>query len=276
MRGATAPEAEAEAGAGGVIARVVALGASNLTRGFQTVVSTARSAWGPHVEVLGAHGHGRSYGVPSRFVIRTLPGILQSGLWRQLDALAPVPTRGLVTDVGNDIMYGSSADQILAWVDEAVDRLQRVTPDIILTDLPFASISRLSRAKFLAVRSVIVPGCRLSLEQMLRTAERVQAGLATIASARRLTFFRLNPVWYGFDPIHIRPSLWRTAWREILSGRSHRHADRDTSVPGTRSSPAEGLRLYFMPPERQWLFGREQVTPQPGVALRAGGRVWLF
>lgn len=38
--------------------RVVALGASNLTRRFQTVVSTARSVWRPGVEVLTALGHG--------------------------------------------------------------------------------------------------------------------------------------------------------------------------------------------------------------------------
>ena len=44
------------------IRRVVALGASNLTRGLHTVVSTARTEWGPDVEVLGALGHGRSYG----------------------------------------------------------------------------------------------------------------------------------------------------------------------------------------------------------------------
>jgi hypothetical protein len=86
------------------IVRVVALGASNLTRGFQTVVSTARGAWGPEVEVFGALGHGRSYGARSRFTVRSLPGILESELWNDLSALPPVATRGLVTDVGNDIL----------------------------------------------------------------------------------------------------------------------------------------------------------------------------
>ena len=108
------------------IARVVALGASNLTRGLHTVVSTARAAWGPGVEVLGALGHGRSYGVDSRLVVRTLPGILQSGLWSALESLPPAATRGLVTDVGNDILYGFTAPTILEWVEESVDRLQRV------------------------------------------------------------------------------------------------------------------------------------------------------
>ncbi len=109
------------------VARVIALGASNLTRGFRTVVSAARAAWGPEVQVLAALGHGRSYGAPSRVVFRTLPGILESGLWRTLESLPALPTRALVADVGNDILYGLSAERILAWVEEALSRLQRVT-----------------------------------------------------------------------------------------------------------------------------------------------------
>ncbi len=57
------------------IARLVALGASNLTRGFRRVVSTARAAWGPEIQVLAALGHGRSYGAASRIGVRTLAGI---------------------------------------------------------------------------------------------------------------------------------------------------------------------------------------------------------
>src|SRR5947207_14876376 len=89
------------------VSRVVALGASNLTRGLRIVVSTARQTWGPDIEIFGALGHGRSYGADSRVFVRRLPGILQSGLWRDLAARPPVPTRALVTDVGNDILYGN-------------------------------------------------------------------------------------------------------------------------------------------------------------------------
>jgi hypothetical protein len=31
-----------------------------------------------------------------------------------------------------------------------------------------------------------------------------------------------------------------------------------------------------MRPEHRWLFGVEQVTPQSGILLRGGGRVWLY
>lgn len=250
------------------VGRIIALGASNLTRGFRTVVATARAAWGPGVEVLAALGHGRSYGAPSRLFFRTVPGILESGLWRELASRTQMPTRGLVTDVGNDILYGFSAGQTLAWVAEALGRLRRVTADLVVTDLPLASIRRLSRPKFLVFRSILVPSCRLSLAQVLETAERVNAGLAELSAAHGATFIRLDPAWYGFDPIHIRPSLWRPAWQQILG--SQAEAD------GDGRSPLEGLRLCLMPPERRWVFGVERFTPQAGVALRSGGRVWLY
>ncbi len=250
------------------VGRVVALGASNLTRGFQAVVSAARDAWGRDVEIFAALGHGRSYGAASSVLCRRLPGILESGLWRELDSLPSLPTRALVTDVGNDILYGFAAEQVLAWVDEAVTRLQQVTRDVVLTDLPLASIRRLPRGRFLLFRSVLVPSCRLSLDQGVETAEQVDAGLAALATARGVRLFHLEPTWYGFDPIHIRPSLWRSAWRQILGVPS--------VAGGDQRSLLEGLRLYLMRPEQRWMFGVEQHTPQSGVALRRGGRMWLY
>jgi hypothetical protein len=252
----------------GDIERVITLGASNLTRGFHTVVSTARAVWGPRVQVLAAFGHGRSYGTHSRVLVRTLPGILDSGLWRDLDALPPVPTRALVTDVGNDILYGFPSEQVVAWAEAAVDRLERTTRDITLTDLPLASVRRLSSTRFLVFRSILFPSCRMSLAQAVDAAEHVNAGLEELSAAHCLRFFRLKPEWYGLDPIHIRPSLWRTAWQEILGCEP-------AAVTG-RDSRLEGLRLYLMPPERRWLFGIEQRTPQTGRALVSGGKVWLY
>ena len=164
-------------------------------------------------------------------------------------------------------MYGFSTDQTLAWVAEALDRLSRVTPDIVLTDLPLASIRRLSRLKFLVFRSILVPSCRLSLAQVLDAAERVNEGLTKLSAARGTKLFRLDPGWYGFDPIHVRPSIWRPAWQQILAA---------PQAGSNGESPVEGLRLYLMRPERRWMFGIEQFTPQTGVALPSGGRVWLY
>lgn len=250
------------------VGRVVALGASNLTRGFQTIVSTARLVWGPEVEVLAALGHGRSYGAPSRFMFRTLPGILKSGLWAALERRPQVVTRALVTDVGNDILYGFSVGRILGWVEQALIRLKVLTSDIVLTDLPLASVRRLSHPKFLAFRSILVPSCRLSLTQVLDRAELVNKGLGALSVKHGATLFELDPDWYGFDPIHMRPSQWRSAWQHILGSQPE--------VQSNNGATGESVKLYFMRPERRWLFGVEQFTPQSGTVLRSGGQVWLY
>ncbi len=136
----------------------------------------------------------------------------------------------------------------------------------MLTDLPVAGIHRLSNLKFLAFRSVLAPSCRLSLAQVIDRSELVNEGLAKLAVAYGATFFQLDPAWYG-DPIHVRPSQWRPVWQEILGAQSQ-----DKSVGST----LESIKLYFMRPERRWLFGFEQWTPQSGLALRSGGQVWLY
>jgi len=248
---------------------VVALGASNLTRGLHTVVAAARESWGPRVEVIAALGHGRSYGAASRVAVRTLPGILECGLWRALESRPGVPTRALVTDVGNDILYGYPVEQTLGWVEEAVRRLRRSTSDIVLTDLPLTSVRRLSAWKYVVLRTILFPSSRLPLAEVRARAERLNAGLLDIAAATGIRLARLRPEWYGFDPIHIRPARWRAAWTEILGLAP-------AADGGARRRTIEGLRLYAMPPERQWLFGVQREAPQTGWLLPGGGRVWLF
>ncbi len=252
----------------GEISRVIVLGASNLSRGFGTVVSTVRAVCGPEVEILAAHGRGRSYGAPSRVLFRTIPGILESGLWKKLESMPPVPTRALITDVGNDILYGYSAGRILNWVEEAIRRLQPITRNITLTDLPTSSVRRLSKTGFLAVRSAFYPYCRLSMAQVIESIEEVSAGIAELSAVHGLRFFRMNPAWYGLDPVHIRLSNRRIAWPEIL--------DLSSGVNSGGGGFREGMMLLMLAPERRWLFGIERFTPQTGVSLPSGGRLWLY
>ena len=108
----------------------------------------------------------------------------------------------------------------------------------------------------------------LGASNLLDTAERVNAGLAELSATFCAKFFRLDPAWYGFDPIHVRPALRRSAWQQILGTEPQASSHRESTV--------ESLRLYLMRPERRWLFGIEQLTPQSGVALPSGGRVWLY
>jgi hypothetical protein len=249
--------------------RIVALGASNLTRGFGSMVASARAAWGPGLEVLAAPGLGRSYGLRSAVFGRRMPSILECGLWAALDALPRVPTRALVTDVGNDILYGATVAQIVAWVGESVDRLRAFTDDVVLTGLPLARIAGLSAPAFVFFRTALVPRCRLSRAETLAAAVAVDGELRALAERRRVRFVELPLEWYGADPVHIRPRQWTAAWHLILTGEPL--AGR-AGRPWTR----EALRLFLMKPERRWWLGIEQRGAQPGLRLPDGSTVSCY
>jgi hypothetical protein len=247
--------------------RVIALGASNLTRALYTVVSTARSAWTPDVEFVAALGLGRSYGVKSSILGRSVPGILESGLWAELDAMPPAPAVGLITDVGNDIMYNYEVPQILEWVRESVRRLEKYTTSITIAGLPVEGQRRISPWQFRWLRHVIVPSCRLTHDELQQRAALVNEGLRAIAAERGHRFVELESSWYGFDPIHIRHRDWRAAWSRILD------VPHDISW---RGSLLEAVRLHLRRPQRQWFLGREVGRAEQGAPLPGGGRVWLF
>ncbi len=251
------------------VGRVVALGASNLTRGFQTIVSTSRSVWGPDVEVLAALGHGRSYGAPSNFMFRTLPSILKSSLWTELASRPPMATRGLVTDVGNDILYGFSVERTLGWVEEALVRLRAVTNDIVLTDLPLASIRRLSNSKFLAFRSVLSPSCRLSLTEVIERAGAVSTkGWFSCLRRTGLGSSSLIPPGMGSIP----------STCALLTGVRPGSRFSELSLRGSSGggSTIESVKLYFMRPSVAGCLAWSRSRPSLVSCLRSGGQVWLY
>jgi hypothetical protein len=190
-------------------------------------------------------------------------------LWASLADRPPAKTLALITDVGNDILYGAAVEDILGWVSTCMGRLRAMGAETVLTDLPLASIASLSAARFLLFRSVLVPSCRLSLHDVADRSAAVAEGLAALAVEQGARFFKLKGEWYGFDPIHIRPRLWQSAWCEILLG--------DVAPPSdTPRSLRQSLRLYVARPERQRFLGIEQRRTQPAVTIGRATTVWLY
>ena len=171
--------------------------------------------------------------------------------------------------MGNDIAYGFLPAQILAWVEEAADRLLAHTSDVILTDLPAETVQSLSPPSFLFFRTLFLPSSRVGRDATVARMNDVNQGLASLASKRQLRLVHLKPHWYGLDPIHFRPGCWREAWREILLGE-------ESALPVPPLSLREWARLQTLPPDRRWLLGVERSSPQSGRRLGRGGRIWLY
>jgi hypothetical protein len=166
------------------VRRVVLLGASNLTRGISTVVETARLQAGGPIEVLAALGHGRSYGLESSVLGRALPGICGCGLWEALKKESAAPTVALVTDIGNDLLYGAAVSQIVDWVRRCLDRLQQADAQVVITLLPVANLDALTPVAFRLMRTMLFPASRLAPEDARRQAAQLNKRLIRMARQR--------------------------------------------------------------------------------------------
>jgi hypothetical protein len=252
--------------------RVVLLGASNLTKSIGVVLSTARQAFGPGLDVLAAWGHGRSYGRASRVLGRQLPGILECGIWRQLSVAPRADTAALVTDIGNDLLYEEPVERICRWVDTCFDRLAAQQAQTVVTLLPIANLEKISDRRYKFFRTIFFPRSRIRLDEMSRRASVLNAHVEQSASARGFTVVAHRDAWYGIDPIHIRFAKREQAWNEILSPWSAV----DTEHRAARRAAGRTWYLRSRTPEFQRFLGFERRGVQPAARLGDGTTVAIY
>lgn len=253
--------------------RAVVLGASNVTRGAATVAATAGHLLGTPLELLVAAGRGRSYGCWSRMLARGLPPIVDCGIWPWLEQ-GPPPTHALVTDVGNDIMYGHDPQRILGWVDTCVARLRVMGAAVTISRLAMARLERLSPRTYELARMLIVPHHpRVPFRDALARIHAVDEGLAAIAAARGATVVVPSGAWYGIDPIHVRGARRDDAWRALMASWA-----RDAAAPPVRGSPLAAARLAATLPQCGTMFGARfgSASGEPGTVRTGDVVVRLF
>jgi hypothetical protein len=252
--------------------RVVLLGASNIARSLSIVIDSARNVWGSPLDIVAATGHGRSYGMSSCVLGRTLPGILQSGLWDALAQRNPAPTATLLTDIGNDILYGASAKQITDWVERCLMKLCPISERIAITQLPITSLADLGSARFIMMRTILFPKSRLTLNDALATARTLNGNVVELATRFDVSIIEPKRSWYGFDPIHIMRRQQLDAWQHIFQSWSLDN----NNVPTAQHSMIHWARLRCMRPQSRYLFGVHQQQEQPARRLHDGSVVSLY
>lgn len=264
------PAADGAAANATVRARLVALGASNLARGMLSLLDAQRDACGGPIEALAALGHGRSYGIESSLLGRRIGGIDDCGLWQALANRPPAPTTALLMDVGNDLLYGIAVPQILEWVERALQRLQHAERRIVI-GLPLATVRTLGHRRFVFVRSILWPACRLSLPEAVRLSEQTHSGLHALSQRYGATFHELPAAWYGFDPVHIRRRHWPHAARTLLEVPAG-----TPRLQNPTDGPLARLRLLGTAPAERTLFGRPQRREQPARRWQCGSTLAMW
>ncbi len=251
--------------------RAVILGASNVFRNISTVVASAQAAWGAPLELLIAAGHGRSYGMWNRVLGYSVPGIVQCGLWDALAQRSAVPTAALITDVGNDLLYGASPETILAWVETCLARLRPVCERITMTELPLHSVARLTPPQFVMLSRILFPRSRLSLTDAIAHSRRLNDGLLSLAEKFSAHVIAPEKIWYGFDPIHVRRRHVASAWHALLAPWSA--APHEWQARGTLW---QWCQLRSKRTHVQQFLARKYLTPQPALRAADGSTVSLY
>lgn len=254
---------------------VIVLGASNVSRGLARLASVVRRRVRGPVDLFVVAGHGRSYGAASRVAMRRLPAILSCGLWRSLDREVGASAGRrrmltLVTDVGNDLLYGFSPAQVADWVAESVRRLTARGCRVAITRLPLTSITGVGQARYRALRAAYVPGCRLDLASLVDAATDLDARLVSLSAEHSATVIDQPGEWYGLDAIHVRrrrlDDLWHAAgdaWGlAAAAGRS-------------RTTWTDWMTMGWKAAEVRAIARRVRYTPQP-VVERPDLRLWLY
>ena len=201
--------------------RMLVLGASNVRLGWRSLLDVAHDLFQRPFDAHLVMGHGRSLAQTTTFLRTSYRGLLHSVAWDCLAKQPEQPTFLLLTDIGNDVLYGVDADQILEWVDQIVCRAATLTPVMVVTRPPMRSIERLPAWRFHLFRRLLWPSSQVSYTEALRTASAVDRGLARRfpAMAGQLTVELVAPSsqWYGIDPVHVRRRSRRAAWQSYLA-----------------------------------------------------------
>jgi len=251
--------------------RVILLGASNLTRGISMVVEAATSLWGQPLEIFTAMGHGRSYGQVSWALGRSLPGIRQCGLWEEVARRRPLPTTALLTDIGNDVAYGATIEQIVDWLDECLYRLEQLGAKVTVTGLPLESLERISLFRFYLAKTLFFPRQRLTRRRALELAADLDRRVLELSQQRRLAHVAARREWYGWDPIHIRRTRQAAAWSEIVSAWQPEAARQKP-----RGSLSRWCYLQSRRPQQMRLLGMARQFRQPAGRLPDGTTISLY
>ena len=252
----------------GVRTPVVVMGASNVSRGLARLAAVVRSRVASPVDLFVAAGHGRGYALATRVGLRRLPSILGSGLWRSLERQGIERPLVLVTDVGNELLYGLGVAGLARAVRTAAGRLADAGARVAITGLPLESVARVGRARYRLLRTCYVPGCTIPLGDLKEATVWLDDELRAAAADIGGRYIPQPGLWYGFDALHLRrrrlDDLWHAAgdaWG--LPSAAARGRWRDWATLGSRAAEVRSLAR------------RVRYVPQPVVDHR-DLRVWMY
>ena len=222
--------------------RVHLYGASNLWLSRRAALAGLRARFDGPLEIGLACGPGRSYGLSAGNALVRYPPL------RSVEFPHP-PELAILADAGNDIAYGQDPAVALGWMTELATRLEGQGARVLVTGTPLENLRTIPSWLFLAVRSLLYPGSKLTRDGVLQALEDLKGGLQALARERGYLYLDPDPGWYGMDRIHLHRAHYHRCWEHWLETMEPRIRP-NGRLPGWLST----MRLS---PAQCWVLGRE-------------------
>jgi hypothetical protein len=189
-----------------------------------------------------------------------------------MDGAPAIPSVAIIADIGNDLAYEAPVRKIVDWINETLDRLAEHRAQVVLNNLPLASLRTVGPARFQLFRELFFPSCSVPRQELIRRAEQLSDALAAVAEERKTPIFSGEIEWYGLDPIHPRRAASGEIWRRLLGAL----VEPGKLPPLVRAASVSALQLHRLKPENWSHFGVARRAAQPACRLSDSTTIALY
>jgi hypothetical protein len=197
----------------------VLMGASNLARGYGALAHCLVRCLAPDpVEILHAMGPGRGYCAEGGVFNVRYPAIGASEILESASERAEKACRvtALITDIGNDIMYGVPADEITACLATLLQKLNAFGAEVFVHPIPLDFSEDVSKRQFRILKSIFYPHSAINYETAKDAVTTVNGFLRAKAGGR-IHLLPSTKEFCGVDKIHYSVFRSHKAWSVVVN-----------------------------------------------------------
>ena len=193
------------------------MGASNLARGYSMFTRHISSCLGKNkTEFLNALGPGRGFCARGGMFNFTYPPIQDCRILEVAEKKSCDTLAVLITDIGNDLMYGVSADTLIESLDGLIDRALQLDAEIFLTSIHVNLKKDVSQTMFFILKSLFYPGSSITYEETDLFIRKVNGYLEEKAGQNeRVHLISGMESFAGIDKIHYSLLKTHSAWGKV-------------------------------------------------------------
>ena len=195
----------------------ILLGASNLSRGYFALSKHLKANLHPRkVEVLIASGPGRAYCASGGLLNVTYPPIQSSEIFEvaRNKSECGYQVVSLVTDIGNDIMYGVSTEQVIETIRQVFVKLQSLNAKFFFTMLPITFEKEDHPILFRILSSLLFTRSTVTYDEATAGVKGVNQFLRDSAGKCGHLINDMDR-YVGFDKIHYGRLQAHNAWSHV-------------------------------------------------------------